>query len=129
MPAHTPQQALLTAGITPDAVGRALASVPLAKPEDVPLTAASESASVHTVLGEALARAVEERAEAVDDGHLLRGMLAIAADTQCTCGRSLRSLFTTLGVDPAAWAAALTTQRSWPSIQTSLGVHLSHDDI
>ena len=50
------------------------------------------------MLGEAKARAAEEHAQTVDDGHLLRGILVIVADRYCTCSGSLRLLFQQMNV-------------------------------
>lgn len=133
-PPHAPQQVMRAAGIGVHAILTAIAAVPfreakISSPEATPSPEPEESSSVGTILGEAQERAAEEKARAADDGHLLRGALAIAADPYCTCGGSLRVLFSALNVDPSKWADALTLYHSWPSINTSLGIQLSLNGI
>ena len=85
----------------------------------------AESAGIRTLLGEAQARAAEEHAQTVDDGHLLRGILVIVADRYCTCSGSLRLLFNQMNVDPVYWANKFTQVYAWPTINNSIGMRLS----
>lgn len=130
-PPNAPQQILGAKGMgmSPEQILKAIPKLPLTgRHEDGQLNSSAEPeelAGIRTLLGEAQARAAEENAQVVDDGHLLRGILAIMADPYCTCSASLRLLFKEMNVDPVYWAKRLTEVYAWPTINNSIGILLS----